>query len=218
VPVTTGRATVIDVGRPLSDQASAESWLARAGEDELERDLAVLNRALHAFRLATADAFVNPVGRHHLLVARIGYGAGDEVASGLWSQALELIQPRRRQRRSKILHPQSRLAGLLSGREALLASEELALRARLDLDSGRDREAALQVMVALDAAIAELAVEPMAARLESRLVELREQREPVAVAAQAALAGPLRDIDRESVAFALGRIEAALRARAVANA
>jgi hypothetical protein len=70
------------------------------------------------------------------------------------------------------------------------------------------------VLVALDATIAELATEASAATLESRLRELRELRDPIDQAAQAALAGPLEDTDRETVEFALGQIEAALRARA----
>ena len=41
--------------------------------------------------------------------------------------------------------PQERLAALLGGRDAALACEELALRARGDLDHGRAREAALQL-------------------------------------------------------------------------
>jgi hypothetical protein len=117
-----------------------------------------------------------------------------------------------------VLHPQARLAAVLNGREGALACEELALRARLDLDHGRDREAALQVLVALDAALAELATDPSGPLLQERLAELRNQRDRVAVAGQAALAGPLPGPDREAVAFTLGRIEAALRARAVANA
>ena len=93
--------------------------------------------ALHAFRLATADPYLNPVERHQALVARIGYGRGDEVADGLWTDARELIVLDRRLRRSKILHPQARLAALLGGRERPLACEELALRARLDLEHER---------------------------------------------------------------------------------
>jgi hypothetical protein len=217
-PVTTGRATVIDVGRPFADEQQAAGWLREAGEDELENDLAVLNRALHSFRLVVEDPYLAPVGRHQALVARVGYGAGEEVADGLWTQARELLPSARRQRRSKVLHPQARLAALLGGRERPLACEELALRARLDLDHGRDREAALQVLVALDAAIAELAADTTAAALADRLDELREQRAPVARAAQSALEAPLGPDDSEAVAFTLGRIEAALRARAVANA
>jgi hypothetical protein len=208
---------VIDVGAPLADEMQASSWLAKAGEQQLERDLSVLNRALHAFRVATADEYLNPVGRERLLVARVGYGLGEQVADGLWTDARELIAAVRRQRRSKLLHPQARLARLLGGREQPLVCEELVLRARLDLDHQRPREAALQVLIALDAAIAELASDPYADVLESRIEELREQRDPVADAAQAALAGPLDKTDQEAVDFALERIEAALRARTLAG-
>ncbi len=216
-PVTTGRATVIDVGQPFAEAEQAADWLAGAGEDDLDDDLFVLNRAVHLFRLATADPYMAPLARAQALVARIGYGLGEEVADGLWTQARALVEPVRRQRRAKVLHPQERLAALLGGRERPLACEELSLRARLDLDQGRDREAALQVLVGLDAAIAELASDPAASMLEDRVAELREQRDPVAHAAQAALEGPLAEDDLEVVSFTLGRIEAALRARAVAK-
>jgi hypothetical protein len=217
-PVTTGRATVIDAGSPFATEADARSWLAAAGEDELAADLEVLNRVLHLFRLVTADPYLGPVGRHQTLIARIGYGVGDEVADGLWTAARELLMPERRQRRKVVLQPQARLAALLSSREQPLACEELTLRARLDLDHGRYREAALQLLVALDAAIAELAGDPLAEKLGDRLIELREQRDPVAATAQSALAGPLDQNDLETIVFVLGRIEAALRARAVASA
>lgn len=217
-PVTTGRATVITVDAPFPGEREAADWLNSAGEEELEHDLAVLNRALHAFRLVAADPYLAPIGRHQLLVARVGYGAGEEVADGLWTQAHELTIPQRRQRRARVLAPQARLAALLGGRDRPLACEELALRARLDVDQGRDREAALQVLVALDAAIAELATDPTGQTLSERLDELREYRDPVAAAGQAALEGPLSEEDRAVAVAALERIEAALRARAVANA
>lgn len=217
VPVSTGRATVIDLGRPLADAAEGRHWLADAGEEELAEHLAVLNRSLYSYRLATADPYRGPVGREQVLVARIGYGLGEQVADGLWTEARELVLTKKWQRRSKVLHPQVRLAALLGGRERGMACEELALRARLDVDAGRDREAALQVMVALDAAIAELAVDSASEALAERLEELRQLRDPVHEAAQAALEGPLAEDQLDSVAYALGRIEAALRARAVAR-
>src|SRR5205823_11750794 len=195
--VTTGRATIIDVGDALATAREASGWLSNAGEDELARDLAVLNRTLHSYRLATADPYRGPLGRDQLLVARIGFGLGEEVAEGLWTEARELILTKPWQRRSKVLQPQVRLAALLGGHDQGLACEELALRARLDVDSDRWREAGLQVMVALDAAIAELAVDPVADQLGERLEELREQRDPVAEAAQAALEGPLSEEQRE---------------------
>ena len=215
--VATGRATLIDVAAPLPSPAQAAAWLASAGEEQLEEDLRLLNRTLHAFRLVTADPYLPAVARHQTLVARLGYGSGEEVADGLWTQARELTAPTHRQRRARVLAPQAHLAAVLAGREAVLVCEELTLRARLDLDSGREREAALQLLVALDATLAELPAEPRAEALAERLEQLRSERDAVADAAQAALEGPLQDPERETVEFVLGRIEAALRARAVAS-
>ncbi|MHB8659299.1 MAG: hypothetical protein ACYC91_15365 [Solirubrobacteraceae bacterium] len=217
-PVATARTTVIDVAAPWADADGAAQWLKDGGEPDLERPLTVLNRALHAFRLVTADPFLNTVSREQALVARIGYGAGEEVADGRWSAARELRLGAPRTRRTKVLHPQARLAAVLGGRERAMACEELTLRARLDVEQGRAREAALQVLVALDAAIAELGVDPTARELSGRLDELRDQRDAVAEAAQTALAGPLDVASLAVVSFTLGRVEAALRARAVANA
>ncbi len=217
-PVESSRVTIVDVGEPLADDAAAAVWLERAGEAELAVDLEVLNRALHAFRLVMADPYVREVRREQALVARIGYGAGEQVAEGMWTRARELVPGEPRTHRTRVLHPQARLAAILSGREPALACEELTLRARLDLDAGRDREAALQLLVALDAALAELPGDPTAGALQERLEELRGLRDSVRVAAQSALAGPVGPTDRDAVAHVLGRIEAALRARAVANA
>lgn len=216
--MSTGRATLVEVGSPFHSEQSAGAWLDAAGEAELEADLEILNRTLHAFRLVTADPYLGPIGRYQALVARIGYGLGEEVADGMWTRARDLVPPEHRQRRAKVLAPQARLAAVLSGRERPLVCEELALRARLDLDQGREREAALQLLVALDAAIAELPTEPTALALADRIDELRAERDRVADAAQAALEGGLPGPELETVEFVLDRIEAALRARAVASA
>ncbi len=218
MPVSTSRATVIDVVGPLADAASARSWLSTAGEADLAEHLTVLNRALHGFRLVTADPYLNVVRREQALVARIGWGAGEQVADGQWSEALELDARQGRERRLKVLQPQARLAAMMNGRERALVCEDLTLRARLDLDHGRDREAALQLLVAVDAALAELPGDPVAESLAERLGELRDLRDGVTAAAQAALAGPLSAEQHETVAHGLGRVEAALRARAVVNA
>jgi hypothetical protein len=213
-PVATGRATVVDVGTPLADEAEAKRWLSGAGEVELDAGIAVLNHALQAFRLISADPHLHPVGRRQALVARLGFGAGEQVAHGQWTDARELTPTRRRQSRAKVLEPQARLAAVLGGRESVLVTEELVLRAQLDLEQGRDREAALQLLVALDAALAELQIDPGAGALAERLEELRGQREAIARAAQSALAGSLPASDREVVEHTLERIDAALRARA----
>jgi hypothetical protein len=215
-PVATARVTIVDAATPLAGADAATAWLRRAGEDEVTRDLKVLNQILHAHRVAAVDPQVNAVSRGQALVARVGFGSGEEVADGRWTQAREVIAAVRRERRVTALMPGARLAAMLAGRDRPLVSEELALRARLDLDHGRHREAALQVMVALDATLAELQTDPAAGELAGRLDELRAQRDPIAQAAQAALGGPLSEAGREAVAFALERVEAALRARAAA--
>lgn len=219
IPVETTRATIIDVGDPLTDPEHATAWLKRAGEAELSAGLSVLNQTLHAHRIATADPRVHGVARSDALVARLGYGAGEQVADGQWTDARELIDPGPRRRRVRIPAAQARLAALLTGRERPLACEELALRARLDLDEGRERAAALQVLIALDAALAELPGDPAASALADRLTELRDLHAGVAGAAQASLrSDEVMPAEREATAFALGRIEAALRARAAALA
>ena len=207
----------MDVGDPFPGDGEAAAWLSGAGEDDVAAAIAVLNRALHSYRLASADPHVHGIGRRDALVVRLGYGAGEEVADGLWTDARELVDAGLGRRRRRIPVAQARLAALLTGRHAALACEELALRARLDLDEGRTREAALQVLVALDAALAELPDDPAAPALADRLEELRGLHDGVADAARAALGpGPLGDPEREATQFALGRIEAALRARAMA--
>ncbi len=216
-PVLTGRATVIDVEAPFADEALAGAWLRSAGEDDVAGAIAVLNRALHAFRIAAADPRQHGIDRRHAIAARIGFGAGEQVADGLWTSARELGPPAPRRGRARVLAPQARFAGLLGAREPTLACEELALRARLDVEEGRRREAALQLLVALDATLAELSLDPGTAILTDRLSELRARREPVAEAAQTALGGPLGDPAWETVRSTLSRIEAALRARSAAH-
>ncbi len=214
-PVSTGRATVVTVAPPLDGPDAARAWLHDAGEDELDAGLAVVNRALHAVRLVATDPHVHAIARDRLIAARVGYGAGEQVADGRWTQAVKLgAPPVGRRRRRTALAPQARLAAVLGARERPLICEELVLRARLDLEEGRSREAALQVLVALDAALAELGADPHAPMLADRLAELRGRREAVAQAAQAALSATPPAGDRETVESTVERIEAALRARA----
>jgi hypothetical protein len=219
--VSTGRATIVSAGDPLGDDAAAERWLAarrprEAAQREVEAAVDVLNRLLEAHRLASANPFLHEVSAEQALVARLGYGRGEEVADGRWTEAVSVPLPSGvRRRRAAALRPQERLAALLGARETPLASEELVLRARLDLDRGRTREAALGLRVALEAALAELSgdLSGMAPRLE----DLRGRRAAVAGAANAAVAGALSPEQSEDVSAALERLEAALRARAAAG-
>lgn len=226
-PVATGRATVIDA-EPVGDPQAASGWLRGAGEAELEAGLLVLNRALQAYRVASADPRLHTIDRRQALVARVGFGAGEQVADGDWTEARELAAPREpaasrepagpgaRRGRRRALAPQARLAAMLGGHSDALACEELALRARSDLDEGRPREAALQLLAALDAALAELPRDPAAAAIGERIAELEQARGAVAGAAGAALQTAGWDGEPE-VASALHRLEAALRARAAAS-
>jgi hypothetical protein len=214
--VAIGRATIIETGAPLTDRAAAQAWLHEAGEDQLAPALATLNHVLAEFRRVAADPYALGVGRDRLIAARIGYGAGDQVADGRWAQAVELPPPAPSRRRADVLAPQARLAATLGGRQRTLVCEELVLRVVSDLDAGAARGAALQLLVALDAAVAELAAEPSELGLEPRVEELRSRRDGVATAAQAALGGEPSAPQQALVRDTVGRLQAALRARAVA--
>lgn len=212
--------TVVNVATPFTDAAAATRWLREAGETEVADGLGVLGVVMHAFRLIVADPHVSGPGRRQLLSAKVGYGDGEDLAEGRFGMSRELPPPRgpRFQRRAKVLEPQAKLAAALSGREPTLVCADLALRATHDLEEGRLREAALGAMIALNAAVSELARDPQAAAIGGRIGELRDLIGGVTAAAQTALEGPLSEAECAAVSHALARTEAALRARAVAHA
>lgn len=216
-PVPTSRATVTRPS-PFGDTAEAEAWLsglrddAEAADAEVDAAVAMLNRAIHAHRASRADPHARDVSVDAALVVRIGYGPGDAVADGRFAQAWELPRERRRTRRS-MEAPEERFAALLGGREQVLACEELVLRARADLDAGREREAALQARVALESLLAEMPEIP-----GERRPALEADRELVGRAANAALAGELTDDLAQALGEAVVRMESALRARRLGSA
>ncbi|MGH2713065.1 MAG: hypothetical protein ACRDPC_19620, partial [Solirubrobacteraceae bacterium] len=218
-PVEVTRATVIDAA-PLGELEAADAWLARACGDQRERvlgdALALLNRTVAGHRVAAADPWQADADQARASVCRVGYGTGEQVADGDWEAARELPPQSSRASRSLALAPQERLAALLSSRDAALACEELVLRARADLEHGRPREAALQASIALEAALAELEAWREAADMAARLDELAGHRGAVAAAAEAALVTGLDPEGLSAIEAAVGRLEAALRARAVA--
>lgn len=223
-PLDVTLATVIEAA-PFDGEDEAAGWLERAaGADEIRETAATalrsLNLAVEAHRVAAADPYVNEIAPEHATVTRVGYGSGEQVAEGRWTEAREVprADPAARSRREAVLRPQERLAALLGGRDAALACEEMSLRARLDLDHGRGREAALQTHLALEAARVELAAWGSLTGMADRLGDLDERREAVAAAANAALQGGLPEAERATVAAALERVEAALRARTAAGA
>lgn len=213
-PVATARATVVDA-HPLGDEGDAARWLAGSDLGEVA-DAAILRlgAAVHAHRLAAADPAVPMVTRRSALVTRVGFGPGEEVADGRWTEARTVPLPRPRRRGGGAVGAHERLAALLGGRDAALACEELTLRARSDVDAGREREAALQLRAALAAALAELPAYVERRTIEERLGHLTAAREGVDGAAQAALTGGLSPGQLEHVTVTLRRLEAALRALA----
>lgn len=217
-PVVTGRATII-AAAPFDAAEAAARWLRDADRDaELAGALNVLNRALHAHRVASADPHAREVARTDALVARIGVGAGEQVAEGRWAEAVELPPVAEgRKRRTAALRPQERLAALLGGRDAALACELLVLRARTDLDAGRQREAALELHTALRAALAELPAWAERGDLGRRLTELGAERDTTDALATAALGRGLDPEEIAEVERVLGRLEAALRSRSAAG-
>ena len=225
VPAETGltRATLVDTAA-LDDEAAA-AWLERAAADAAPETLAEglrwLNHVLRAHRAAAADPEVHDVGPEHALAIRAGYGAGEEVADGEWTAARDLPRATsagatRRARRDAALRPQERLAALLSGRDAVLACEELTLRARWDLENGRPREAAIGAHLALEAAVVELQAFAGSRLVGERLPDLEGQQDVLAAAANEALQGGPSAGTVARVDDGLKHIEAALRARSAA--
>jgi hypothetical protein len=207
--VPTSRATSIRP-HPFESSEEAEAWLSTLRRDEDQREaeirgaLLILNRAVHAQRVAAADPALGDLTLERALVARLGFGPGDEVAEGRFETAWEVPRPGPRTKRS-MEAPEERFAAILAGRERALPAEELVLRARADLDAGRIREAALQARVGLESLLAELPGQaPPRAELEA-------DRAAVGRAANAALKGSLDEPDATGVTQALERMERALK-------
>ena len=214
-PVPTARATMI-AAQPFESSLEAEAWLGALRRDrdalieEARLGSAELNRMLRAHRAAASDPWAAvEVSPAHALVVRVGYGSGELVAEGRFDDALELPRTEAEQlsraKRGDKVGAGERMAAILSGRDELLACEELVLRARADIDAHRPREAALQARIALEAVLAELPSE-----LDP---ELPASRAEIGDAANAALKGDPPEHLQHAVAHAVERMERALRRR-----
>jgi hypothetical protein len=159
------------------------------------------------------DPFVTELGPHGAATTRLGYGDGDEVAAGRWSEAIEAPPPPvPRHRRTESLRPQERLAAVLADRDHVDACETLVLRARLDLDNGRTREAALQLGPAIRATLAEVSAQEGTDQAED-LALLRSRLAQVTDAGETALSRGLPANDERLVTETLAVAERVLRRR-----
>jgi hypothetical protein len=159
-PVAITRVTVIR-GPALEDEQAAREWFERCRDEgagsEVGEALQLLNRAIHAHRVAAADPHAADVSRARARRVRVGFGSGEELVEGRWRDACEAAPDATGRGRRRMLAPQDQLARILGGRRSTYPSEDLLLRARLDLEQGRTSEAALQAAAAHTALAAELA-------------------------------------------------------------
>jgi hypothetical protein len=218
VPLT--RATVVTTD-DLGSTEQAASWLERiAGDAEAAEAFAssalrLVNRALNAHATAAQDPYLHELSMSRAAGIRLGYGEGEQVAEGQWSQARELVPGEPRRRRTEALQPQERVAAVLGGRDRVEPSETVVLRARLDLDQGRPREAALQLEAGLPALIAELSAAEAPRREDVEALRGREAE--VERLARAAREGDLDAAAENVIAHVVAICERALRRRRLSS-
>jgi hypothetical protein len=222
--VPLSRATAIRAFEPFEREQEAAAWLAAATAEEpgvdvvVEAGIALVNDALHAQAIAAADPGTHAVVPERAVAVRIGWGSGEETAAGAYSEAREVdvtVGASRRRRRTEDMRPQERVAALLRGRERAALCEILLLRARSDLDAGRQREAALQLRVGIEALLAELAGAFEDDGHREDVESLEGRRETVEAAAERALAGDLDPESKTTVRESLEIAERVLRRRRV---
>jgi hypothetical protein len=223
--LTLTRVTAIRAFAPFEDPGEAARWLDEAleAEDTIEvlvaEGLALLNQALHAQAVATANP--NSQAELDTEVAErvlIGFGSGEEVADSQFTTAREIdteTRASRRRRREEELRPQERVAAVLRGREQLDTCETLLLRARADLNANRHREAALQLRVGLEALLVELKDALRDPDHEKDMGTLSERRTEAGEAANAALKGDLSPEQNTHIEELLQLSERVLRRRRV---
>jgi hypothetical protein len=150
-------------------------------------------------------------------MTRVGYGIGEQVADGDWEEA----------RRAAAAHARAALAWRSRRRSASprccrgATSRSPARSSRCGRGSTSTRAASARPRCSCAPpwrrALAELAGWRDVGGIAGRLDELRGLQPGVEDAARAALQGGLEPEDAERVRAALGRLEAALRARSAAT-
>lgn len=219
------RATVVLAFDEFEDEKAADAWLSQTTASEeaidqlVERGIDELNQALHTQSVAGGDPYPQTVTPARAVVIRIGFGSGEALVDGAFTSAHQVdpgLGPiSRRRQRDEELRPQQRLAAVLGGREQLDACETLLLRARADLDAGRNREAALQLRVGLEALLVELQGALSDSGHEEDMATLQARRQETGELANAALRGDLSPKQLQALGELLATSERVLRRRRV---
>ncbi|MEX0992444.1 MAG: hypothetical protein WDZ37_00445 [Solirubrobacterales bacterium] len=159
-PVAITRITVI-AAEPFENEQAARSWLASTRSRDsanayVTQGIELANRVVRAHRIAAWNPYEVEFSRERTYRIRIGFGPGDQLAEGLWSEARSVSGGSESRLRRSRIDPGSAVAEMLSGRRPAYVGDDLLLRARLDLDQGHVNQAAIQA----HAAAAALAAEP----------------------------------------------------------
>lgn len=224
-PLPLTRVTAVRAFAPFGSEEEAARWLEEATEAEDTTDVlvadgfALLNRALHAHAAAAAEPSGHELTPERAAKVRLGYGTGEELAESGFTGTREIDvrsnDASRSRQRQEALRPQERVAGVLGGRERIDACETLLLRARADLDAGRDREAALQLRIGLEALLIDLKGALDDPGHEEDMGALNTRRAEAGEAANAALKGGLDAAQAIEVRELLELCERILRRRRV---
>lgn len=198
-------ATVVFGTRLLPDDRIAGRFFESVQTKEEERDqwsraaLETLNRAVVAYRACAADPYVADVSPLDARATRIGYGIAELVAAGKWEKAIAVPPPPTvRLSRDQKLMPTQAMGMVLTGNGRVLESEELVIRAVLDLEQRRPRAAACGLHAGFELLLGEFSGQVMAGALQSQFERLVEQRAEIAELAAAARRGGLstREVER----------------------
>jgi len=163
--VTVTTVTLIRAQEPLGSESEAREWLARLEDDDFiqslfDETLASIDRALAAEAAASGRPYAQSPALDQILTARIGFGDGDRVADGRYTDALEVdarggtASPKRE--RLNRTRPLARIAAILGGKNDAAACELLIPRVRADLDAGRVLAAGLAIENAARSTVVEM--------------------------------------------------------------
>lgn len=177
--------------------------------------LTVLNQAIRAHRAACADPYFSEVMPGDPRAVRIGYGSPRDVGSTGWTHAFSASASATRLGHYEKNAPAEVVAAMLGGYHMVLDTDELLLRALLDLDQGRRDCAALQLHAAARMLESELRDEHLPEHVVKKVGELDALINDLAVIVNHLPLSP-RNGDADELQDAAYRIRYVLDARRVA--